>query len=118
MFLLLEVLEGQIFFVWWVMFFWTYRTIANRPYPFFWTNAIRPYKKKILYFYFGMDGGKIFFLPLLLFYIVLYCFLYVLYCLCKVAPDVQTLYHWLYHWLYHSLYHCLYQICTCELLKQ
>src|SRR5690554_7859494 len=91
MFLLLGALEGQIFFVWWVMFFWTYRTIANRPYllfwayrtnsirPYllFWTNAIRPYKKKIHHFYFGMDGGKIFFLPLLLFYIVCYCLLYV-----------------------------------------
>src|SRR5690554_7292199 len=96
MFLLLGALEGQIFFVWWVMFFWTYRTIANRPYPFFWTNAIRPYKKKIHHFYFGMDGGKNFFLPLLLFYIVCYCLLYVyysllyvLYCLRKVARDVQ-----------------------------
>src|SRR5690554_5607878 len=66
MFLLLGALEGQIFCVWRLMFFWTYRTNAIRPYPFFWTNAIRPYKKKIHHFYFGMDGGKIFFLPLLL----------------------------------------------------
>src|SRR5690554_1836429 len=105
MFLLLGALEGQIFFVWWVMFFWTYRTIAIRfywmnsihPYLLFWAIANRPYKK-IHHFYFGIDGGKNFFLPFLLFYIVLYCFLYVLYCLCKVALDVQTLYQWLYQW--------------------
>src|SRR5690554_1318696 len=118
MFLLPGVLEGQIFFFWWanaIRFCWMN---SIHPYWLFLTNEIRPYEKKIHHFYFGMDGWKIFFLPLLLFYIVLYCFLYVLYCLCKVAPDVQTLYHWLYHWLYHCLYHCLYRICTCELLKQ